>query len=158
MMRAGLLVILMAAIGCASTPAQPTSAVSTPPARAFDRQAPPRIDTETFALELTAPASTSPGEPVPITIALEGRGGHHVNLEYPLRIELGAGHGASLDKGALAATDAAELNEERARFETRARWSAAGRQWLAARVQFAVCTPDTCVPRDEALAIYIDVR
>jgi hypothetical protein len=162
MRLAWLVAPLVVLSACAATPAQPTTAASTAsapdPARAFDPNAPPRVEAPTFALELATPASTRANEPAPISITIEGRGEFHVNLEYPLRIELGSSDGARLAKSTLRAADARELSEARARFETDARWSRTGRQWLAARVQFAVCTPDTCVPREETVAISIDVQ
>jgi hypothetical protein len=161
MTRSALLATLLALSACAATPAPPPTATpqtsSQAPQRDFDPDAPPRIETATFALELTAPSSSSTGQPAPISITIERRGDFHINLEYPLRVELGASHGAAIAKSTLAATDARELNEERARLETQARWNASGRHWLAARVHFAVCTPDTCVPRSETLAVHIDV-
>jgi len=168
MMRAALIAVMVVVVvvelaACAATPVQ-SATVEVPAAsperatRDFDRDAPPRVETPTFVLELVAPSSASTAEPSAISITLEGRGGFHVNLEYPIRIELGSSEGVALAKTTLAAADARELNEERARFETPARWSGPGRHWLAARVQFAVCTPDSCVPREEALAISIDVQ
>jgi hypothetical protein len=149
--------------GCASQPAQPVTAekpavAQEPPALPFDSSAPPRLETETFALELATATSASAAQPTPISITIEGRGGYHVNLEYPVRIELGGSEEATLATGVLTAVDARELSEARARFETQARWSNIGRHWLAARVQFAVCTPDTCVPRQESLAVFVDVQ
>jgi hypothetical protein len=162
MKPASLMALAFALSACAATPAQPTTAVSTAsspePARAFDQNAPPRVEAPTFALELAAPAGARAGEPAPISITIEGRGEFHVNLEYPLRIELGSGDGVLLAKTTLTAADARELSDARARFETDARWSHTGRQWLAARVQFAMCTPETCVPREETVAISIDVQ
>lgn len=162
MMRSSLLATVLALGACAATPVQAPPATSPKiaqaPARAFDPAAPPRIDAPTFALELTAPKSSSTGEPAPIAITIERRGDFHINLEYPLRIELGGSHGATIAKSTLAAADASELNEERAHVETQASWSASGRHWLAARVQFAVCTPDTCVPREETVAVQLDVQ
>jgi len=156
MMRAPLIAAVVVLCGCASTPVQPATVESATPG--FDKNAPPRVETPSFVLEVTAPHSASTAEPTPISITIEGRGGFHVNLEYPLRIELGGSEGVVLAKTTLAAADARELSEDRARFETQARWSGTGRHWLAARAQFAVCAPDTCVPRDEVLAIAIDVQ
>jgi len=158
-----VLAVLAVLAACASAPVQPVTSESAavphePVTRPFDKDAPPRIETPSFVVELAAPGSASTAEPTPISITIEGRGGLHVNLEYPLRIELGGSEGVVLAQAALAAADASELSEERARVETSARWSGPGRHWLAARVQFAVCTPDTCIPREEALAISLDVQ
>jgi hypothetical protein len=163
MMRAVLVAAVLTLGGCASAPVQPapaeTAAARPEPAiRIFDQAAPPRIETSSFALELVAPSGATTAELSPISITIEGRGGFHVNLEYPVRIELGGSAGVILAKPTLSAADALELSEDRARFEAQARWSRAGPSWLAARINFAVCTPDTCVPREEALAIALEVR
>lgn len=164
MMRAVRTAALLVLAGCASSPVTPATVESTarPDARAtrpsFDANAPPRIEAPTYALQLAAPSNASAGEPAQIAITIEGRGGFHVNLEYPVRIELGGSEGTVLSKATLVAADASELKEEVARFVTEASWSGEGRAWLAARVQFAVCTPDTCVPRQESLAAIVDVR
>ena len=141
MKRFALVAVSVALGGCAGTVMQPV-----------------QVEQQTFALQLAAPGSVSAGERAPITVAIEGRGGFHVNLEYPVRIELMGTGGVALDKSTLAAGDASELSEQRARFETAARWSSAGRHRLSARAQFAVCTPDTCVPREETIAVAVDVR
>jgi hypothetical protein len=125
---------------------------------AFDSEAPSRIETETYALELRAASSASLDAPVPVALTIEGRGDFHVNLEYPLRVELGASPNVALAVRTFSAKDALELSEERAHFETEARFDGDGKHWLAARVQFAVCTEETCVPREEALALALDAH
>jgi hypothetical protein len=163
MMRVAMIAAAWLVAGCASQPSQPVTAekatvAQAPPIPPFDSNARPHLEKETFALELGTATSASTAQPSLISITIEGRGGYHVNLEYPVRIELGASEGAALSRTVLTAVDARELSEARARFETHARWSSTGRHWLATRVQFAVCTQDTCVPRQESLAVFVDVQ
>jgi hypothetical protein len=114
----------LALMACASTPA--------PAAPLPLASASPRVETQSFMAELTSAAGT-------VTVTLEGRGEFHLNLEYPMTVELGA-------SDTLTATDALE------RTDTRVRWSAPG-VWRAARVRFATCTPDTCTPHEVKLAL-----
>jgi hypothetical protein len=161
-------VVALWSCGCASTPAQPAATAGAPNASSrpagptFDSESPARIETSTCALELTSEPvrgeRASTAQPSRIALVLEGRGGYHVNLEYPLRVELGGSSGAQLAKVTLGPVDASELSESSARFDTHVRWKAAGPHWLAARVQFAVCTADACVPQEHVLATKLHVR
>lgn len=159
-----LVVAFLVLGGCSSAVTRPVAPGGTPNEKAetpaIDSEAPARIDTSTFVLELASDASgaiVTVDQPTNIALVLEGRGGYHINLEYPLYVEL-AGSAAELEKNALRSVDASELSETRARFATRVRWTAAGQRWVAARVRFAMCTPDTCVPHEETVAIVLHVR
>jgi hypothetical protein len=61
-------------------------------------------------------------------------------------------------KGAGRWSEAAEIGDERARWKAQARWSAAGEQWIAARVQFAMCTDDAWVPDERVVAVAVQVQ
>jgi hypothetical protein len=165
----GRLIIAVAVVlcGCASSP-QPKRSVTTPStptpsatsraATAFDPEAPARVETPTFALELSSDANASTAQLGRVTLTIEGRGPFHVNLDYPLRVQLGGSSAARLEKAELGPSDAAELGEARARFDADVRWNAPGQHWLAARVLFAVCTPDACVPSEQTLAVKLQVQ
>jgi len=169
--RVAFAVALLVIGGCASAPAQnATAAQARPAAQAptamqtaseagresaprLDPHAPARIETATYVLGLTNAADASTAQPTDVVLTLEGRGGYHVNLEYPLRVELGGSSALVLEKTTLRAGDAAEIGDERARWKAQAHWSAAGPQWIAARVQFAMCMKDACVPDERVVAL-----
>jgi hypothetical protein len=162
--------------GCAAAPARPTTsapartAAQAPAATQFpseagrepeprlDPHAPARIETASYVLELASAADASTAQPAEVSLTLEGRGGFHVSLEYPLRVELGGSSALVLEKTTLHAGDAAEIGDERARWKALAHRSAAGEQWIAARVQFAMCTEDACVPAERVVAEAVQVR
>jgi hypothetical protein len=173
--RVGLAVAWLVIGACASTPTQPTRATPARPAAQapaatqarseagrepapLDPHAPARIETATYVLELTSAADVTIAQRAEVSLTLEGRGGFHVNLEYPLRVELGGSSTLVLERTTLEASDAAEIGDERARWKAQAHWSAAGEQWIAARVQFAMCTEDACVPDERVVAAAVQVR
>ncbi len=173
--RVGLVVAWLVIGACASAPTQPTRttrarhAVQAPAATQaqseagrepapLDPHAPARIETATYVLELASAADVSTAQPTEVWLTLEGRGGFHVNLEYPLRVELGGSSQLVLEKTTLRTGDAAEVGDARARWKAQAHWSAAGEQWIAARVQFAMCTEDACVPDERVVAVTVQVR
>lgn len=153
-MRGATAVVVMLACGCAAAPAPPPATAST----ASAPDAPARIETVNAWLEIASDPGANTAQPSQLTLTLEGRGGFHVNLEYPLRVELQGSGAAEFHRVTLGPGDAAELTEARARFSAPVRWHATGRQWLGARVQFAVCSEDACIPQEHALAIELQVQ
>jgi len=174
--RVPLAVALLVIGGCASAPAQPTiaarartgartstatqtaSEAAREPSPRLDPHAPARIETATYVLELASAADASTAQPTEVWLTLEGRGGFHVNLEYPLRVDLGGSSTLVLERTTLLASDAVEVGDARARWKAQAHWSGAGEQWIAARVQFAMCTEDACVPDERVVAVAVQVR
>ena len=123
----------------------------------------PSVEDVTFKLALSSSAPVAAGQTATVTLLLEARGGYHVNQEYPIRIDLGAAApGLTLGKAAaptvsLGKPDARVFDEDKARFEV-AYTALKGSHSLLADVDFAVCTPSTCVPdrRKLALAVQAD--
>lgn len=140
MKRAWVVLAVIVAASCASLP-PPTT----------------RVEAPTFAIALASEPEVSTARATNVSLVLEGRGGFHVNLEYPLRVEL-SGSAAQLDKTSFGPADATQLSEERARFDVPVRFTSAGKQKLTARVLFAVCTPASCVPAEKTLALELNVR
>lgn len=91
-----------------------------------------------------------------LAIRLEARGNHHVNQEYPISIQLTAPTGVVLPRATLGRPEAAEFTEALARFDVPFT-ATAGHHELRALVDFAVCTPESCMPDTRTLAISIDV-
>lgn len=130
------------------TPAAPT--VEAPAART------PNIEDTTFKLALVGEPAYTANQPSQVELTLDARGGYHVNLDYPIRVELQA-PGLKLTKSALARGDAAELSEQRARFALPFT-AEAGVHELTANVDFAVCTKETCVPDQRSVTFPVTVR
>jgi hypothetical protein len=111
-----------------------------------------------FELRATASGPYAPGEEGRFDIALTPRGIYHVNAQYPLSIQLQAPGEITLPDAELGTEDAAEFGEPRARFQVPFTATAAGQHRVTARVDFAVCTPESCMPDCRTLALVLPVE
>ena len=117
----------------------------------------PSIEDNTFKLALVGEGEYVAGAAATVKILLEAKGGYHVNPDYPIRIDLKAPAAMKLTKSSLGKADAAEFGEHKARFDVP--FSAdKGSHQLSANVDFAVCTPETCMPDQRTLAISLTVK
>lgn len=110
-----------------------------------------------FELRASASGPYAPGQEGRFEIALTPRGNYHVNTQYPLSIELEAPSAVALPDAQLGNEDAAEFGEPRARFQVPFTAAAAGEHRVTARVDFAVCTPEACMPDCRTLALVLPV-
>lgn len=136
-------------------PAAPTAPAAAPAAPAA--AATPSIEDKTFKLALVSEPEYTAGAPAKLKLVLEARGGYHVNQDYPIRVDLKAPAAVKLDKTSLGKADAAEFGEPAARFELPFT-AQSGSHQLTADVDFAVCTPETCMPDQRKLAIALNVK
>lgn len=102
--------------------------------------------------------SYTPGSEGHFQIVLEPRGDYHVNQEYPLRVELSGPAAIAFPSEVLTVEDATEFGEPRARFEVSFTPEAEGQHEILADVNFAVCTPEACMPESRRLALVLDVH
>ncbi|MCS6798762.1 MAG: hypothetical protein NZ898_09545 [Myxococcota bacterium] len=91
-------------------------------------------------------------------ITLTPGDGWHVNEEYPIRVELTAPPAVALARSRLERTDAADFGPERARFDVGFTPNDAGDHRVEAKVSFAVCTPENCLPDERTVAVVLPVR
>jgi len=149
------------------TPAeQPSGTASTasaqqaapPPQQQPPAQAGPVIAESSFELRATAPGPFHTGQLGRFGISLTPRGHYHVNRDFPMKVTVTAPSGVTVPKNVLERADAAELSEQRARFDVPFTPSAAGDHRVQARVEFAVCTPENCVPDERTLALVLPVQ
>jgi hypothetical protein len=110
-----------------------------------------------FELRASASGPYAPGQEGRFEIALTPRGNYHVNTQYPLSIQLEAPSGVALPDAELGNDDAAEFGEPRARFQVPFTAAAAGEHRVTARVDFAMCTPEACMPDCRTLALVLPV-
>lgn len=153
-------VVLSNLVGCSKSEA-PVAAPAAPVAEKAPAPAPaappgPSVEDGTFKLALVSEPSYAAGAASKLTLVLEARGAYHVNPDYPIKIELKA-PGVTLPKPSLGKPDAAEFGEKIARFELPFT-AAAGAHQLVADVDFAVCTPETCMPDQRQLAVSLAVK
>lgn len=118
----------------------------------------PVVTDPAFELRAAAAGPFRSGELGRFSITLTPRGQWHVNQEYPIRVELDAPGEVGLPKTELERADAAEFGEERARFDVPFTPSAAGEHRVRAKVSFAVCTDENCIPDERTLALVLPVE
>lgn len=153
--------ILCCGLAACSKSEQPAAAPApTPaPAAAPAPQSPPgpSVEDPTFKLSLVSEPEYTAGSASTLKLVLEARGNYHVNQDYPIKIDLKAPADVKLPKASLGKPDAAEFGEKIARFELPFT-APAGAHELSADVDFAVCTPETCMPDQRKLAIKLAVK
>jgi hypothetical protein len=123
-----------------------------------DAEPGPTVEDPTFLLTATASGPYSNGQLGQFAITLTPRGEYHVNQEYPIRVEIEGPDAVGLAKSELERADAAEFGEERARFDVPFTPSAAGEHPVRAKIEFAVCTEENCVPDERTLALNLPVE
>ncbi|MDQ3034933.1 MAG: hypothetical protein M3Y87_21170 [Myxococcota bacterium] len=168
MLRVGTVLCALALVACGSNEeASPVSGggaavptAPTAPGGGCGDPAEAREVAEDPSFELRASASGpyATGQEGRFEIALTPRGGYHVNADYPLTIELEAPGEVTLPDAELGADDAAEFGEPRARFQVPFTPTGAGQHRVTARVDFAVCTPEACMPDCRTLALVLPVE
>ena len=162
------LVIALAAYGCGKNAAESaTPSPSAPNPAPVQAQKPepaapvvagPRVDDPSFELVAKASGPYASGKLASFAIALTPHGEYHVNQEYPISISLHAGDGLSFPKSELAKADAATFGEKAARFDVPFTALKPGDLHVEAKVRFAVCTAENCVPDERTLALNLAVQ
>lgn len=111
-----------------------------------------------FVLHATSSGPYHAGAAGTFGIALTARGNYHVNQEYPIKVTLHAPAGVALAKPELARADATHFDEHTAEFAAGFTPGAAGNPRVTADVDFAVCTPENCMPDSRTVAIALPVQ
>jgi hypothetical protein len=116
------------------------------------------VDDPSFELAASPVGPYTAGKLGSFGVSLKPRGVYHVNQEYPISISLHADEAVSLPKAELAKADAATFGEKLARFDVPFTAAKAGSHRVEAKVRFAVCTPENCVPDERTLALMLPVQ
>ncbi len=114
----------------------------------------------TFELRASASGPYAVGREASFDIRLTPRGQYHVNTDprFPFGIALEGPAAVRFRESSLDRADAAEFAEERARFAVAFTPQSAGSHRVTATVDFAVCTPSTCLPEQRTLALVLPVE
>jgi hypothetical protein len=155
----------LASMACGSseeTPAttgESTGSTATPPPETTPptpAEARPSWAEAGFELGSSTTGPFQAGQEGHFDIRLAATGNYHVNQDYPISIQVTGPDGVTLPRATLARPEAAEFSETVARFEVPFT-ATAGHHELRALVDFAVCTPESCMPDTRTLAIALDV-
>jgi hypothetical protein len=174
MRRFGIgLVLLLALAGswvaCGGGETEPPATETPPPATTADSVPPPSSaapaaearavwDEPSFELRGDAPGPYTAGSEGHFTIRLTPRGNYHVNQQYPLSITLTGPSGVTFPHPTVTVDQAQTMTEQLASFEVPFTASAAGTQHVTALVDFAVCTPEACMPDSRTVAVDLAVN
>jgi hypothetical protein len=168
-----VLSVLLLAVGCGSeeegsasaqgetAEAEPSEGSETAEAggtEEADEEVGPVAEDPTFELRAEAQGPYAAGEQGSFEIRLTPRGEYHVNQEFPMNVALSGPDGVELPSADLGNDDADEFTEERARFSVPFTAASAGEHRVTAEVDFAVCTPEACMPDRRTLALVLPVR
>jgi hypothetical protein len=165
----GLVGVMAACSGGSSEPtgsgAPPTSTGETPPATTAETPPPPPPaaearavwDEPSFELRSDAAGPFTAGQEGHFTIRLTPRGAYHVNHDYPISVTLTGPSGVTFPHSTLSGADAQTFTEQLAAFDVPFT-APAGAQHVTALVDFAVCTPEACMPDTRTVAIDLDVN
>ena len=105
-----------------------------------------------FNVAVAAPAATAGAQAVAKISVTPGKG-WKMNLEYPTKLKLTAPEGVATPKAVLEVTDVAKLDEGELAFDVKLTAAKAGTYKVDGELRFAVCTPDTCDPKKQTVAI-----
>lgn len=125
---------------------------------ADDAEAGPFIRDPSFELRATANGPYTVGTEGTFTILLTPRGEYHVNEDFPMRVALAGPDEVTWPSRELGDDDTDVRTLERASFQVRFTAGAAGEHRVTAEVDFAVCTPETCIPERRTLALLLPVE
>ncbi len=129
---------------------------TTPPPPPTPAEARARWEEAGFELGSTPAGPFQAGQEGHFDIRLAARGNYHVNQDYPISVQITGPDGVTLPRATLGRPEAAEFSETVARFDVPFT-AGAGHHELRALVDFAVCTPESCMPDTRTLAIALDV-
>lgn len=118
----------------------------------------PVVEDPTFKLAATAAGPYTANGLGHFSITLTPKGEYHVNEEYPIAISVTAPAAVTVAKAELAKSDAAEVTATTARFDVPVTPTTAGEHKITAKVSFAVCTPENCVPDERTLELALLVQ
>ena len=149
--------------GTASDNAAPAPVAAPAPAPAAPPAAPAaapsdKVDDPTFLLAAAPVGTYASGKLGSVAISLTPRGVYHVNQDYPISVALSGDPALQFPKPQMGKAESAEFSEKVARFDVPVTPQAAGKHALTAKVKFAVCTPENCVPDERTLALALAVE
>lgn len=118
----------------------------------------PRVNDESFVLELRGQEQYTAGALAQVGVHIDCQGDWHLNEDFPTSVQIEAVDGLGLAQTSLNKGGAAEFGESSARFDVPFTPTAAGEHQVQARVSFAVCSEQSCVPKTHTVALAVNVQ
>ncbi|HEY4241400.1 MAG TPA: hypothetical protein VGM88_16375 [Kofleriaceae bacterium] len=124
-----------------------------------------KLKPEEGTLAITVPADAKAGAETTATIKVTPNTGYHVNVDYPIKLELTAPDGVKLAHATLVAGghekskgDADALDETQLVLPVKMTAAAAGTYTVNGTFNFAVCDKDQCLAKKEQVAINLAAK
>ncbi|MBI5502080.1 MAG: hypothetical protein HY907_17690 [Deltaproteobacteria bacterium] len=101
-----------------------------------------------FRVEARHEAAAKVGETVTAVLTATGVAPWHVNVEYPVKLEIVAAEGFAGPASPMRKEAAAKLDESELRFEVPLVAEAAGERPVELKLKFGLCSADRCITRE----------
>jgi hypothetical protein len=115
-------------------------------------------DTDTYTVRLAAPGKLASGGQGAATVVVVPKGVWKLNDEFPTRLTVTPPAGVSVKKADQRVKDAVTFGETEGRWAVEFTAQSAGDKDFKGVVRFAVCTPESCIPKKEDLAWNVAVE
>lgn len=111
-----------------------------------------------FELRLSEVGPYKAGELGRFLVQITPRGDYHINEDFPYAVQIQPPEGVDVPKKELKTEDAEAFSEKKARFAVPFTAAKAGTHRIQAKVDFAVCTEENCIPEQRTLALNVAVE
>ena len=115
-------------------------------------------DTDTYTVSLAAPGQVTAGGEGAATVKVVPKGVWKLNDEFPTKLTVTPPAGVSVKKAEQKVKDAVAFGEKEGRWSVEFTAQSAGDKAFKGVVKFAVCTPESCIPKKEELAWNVKVE
>lgn len=111
-----------------------------------------------FELRLSEAGPYKAGELGRFLVQIKPRGEYHINEDFPYSVHVQPPQGVDVPKTDLETEDAETFNRKKAEFAVPFTAAKAGTHRIEAKVDFAVCTEENCIPEQRTLALNVAVE
>jgi len=108
-----------------------------------------------FKLAVSTPAAGPAGAEAVARVSVTPTAGWHMNKDYPTRLKLTAPDGVQLHKAVFELADVTKLDDNELAIDVKLTAAKAGTYKVDGELKFAVCTPETCDPKKQAIAFEV---
>ena len=134
------------------------SAANEEPARLATPAPAPKLETDTYLVEITAGGPFKAGSAGSVKVTLTTKGAFHINGQYPYRFKAAAPpDGVSYPKPVLERADA-QFEEKKATFTVPFLASRAGKFNVGGVLNMSVCSAGSCIVQKAPLEISVTVQ
>lgn len=110
-----------------------------------------------FALRVEQEASYEAGQPQTFSVLLDARNNWHINQDYPTKLTLKSPEKVKVVKNNLSSKQARQFGEDQAVFDV-SFVAEPGEHELIAKLNFALCTDEHCMPESKEIACKLKVQ